>query len=95
MDALARPTQHLRPMGRNFHIEKLSDEFGQYTLILRCAACSHERAAEPRALSGLCGWDAKLEAIAKRMRCSKCGAKQCSLRAVPPRKPRGYTSLPK
>jgi hypothetical protein len=88
-------TATIQPVPRDFHIQKLSDEFGQYTLVLRCAACSHERTAEPRALSRLCGWDARLEDVAKRMRCSKCGKKQCTLRAFPPRKPRGYTSLPK
>ena len=82
-------------MWREFHIEKLSDEFGQYTLVLKCGACGHERTAEPRTLARLCGWDARLEDVAKRMRCSKCGEKKCSLRAFPPQKPRGYTSLPK
>ena len=82
-------------MKRGFHIEKLSDEFGQYTLVLKCSACGHERETEPHTLGRLCGWDARLEEVAKRMRCSKCGAKQCTLRVFPPRKPRGYTSLPK
>jgi hypothetical protein len=82
-------------MARDFHIDKLSDEFGQYTLVLKCSACNHERTAEPHTLGRLCGWDARLEVVAKRMRCSKCGQKKCQLRAFPPRKPRGYTSLPK
>jgi len=82
-------------MRREFHIEKLSDEFGQYTLALKCGACEHERTAEPRTLAALCGWDARLEEVGKRMRCSKCGEKKCTLRAFPPQKPRGYTSLPK
>jgi hypothetical protein len=46
-------------------------------------------------LGRLCGWDARLADVAKRMRCSKCGKKRCSLRAFPPKKPRGYTALPK
>jgi hypothetical protein len=78
-----------------FHIEKLSDEFGQYTLVLKCGAYGHERTAELRTLGRLCGWDARLDDVAKRMRCSKCGEKKCTLRALPPRKPRGYTPLPK
>ena len=82
-------------MRREFHIEKLSDEFGQYTLALKCGACGHERTAEPRTLAALCGWDATLEEVGKRMRCSKCGEKKCTLRAFPPQKPRGYTSLPR
>ena len=82
-------------MASGFQIEKLSDDFGQYALVLKCAECGHERTAEPRTLARLCGWDARLEDIAKRMRCSKCGKKKCHLRAFPPQKPRGYTSLPK
>jgi hypothetical protein len=82
-------------MAREFQIDKLSDEFGQYTLILKCDQCGHERITQPTTLGRLCGWDAKLIDVAKRMRCSKCDAKQCSLRAVPPRKPRGYQSLPR
>ena len=82
-------------MPPRFRVDKLSDEFGQYTLVLQCAACRHERTAEPRTLGRLCGWDARLEEVAKRMRCSKCGAKQCRLRALLLQKPRGYSSLPK
>ena len=82
-------------MAAGFHIDKLSDEFGQYTLVLKCAECSHERKAEPLTLGRLCGWDARLEDVAKRMRCSKCGKKRCALKAFPPKKPRGYTALPR
>jgi ribosomal protein L44E len=85
----------IRGMPGEFHIDKLSDEFGQYTLVLKCSACGHERTAEPHTLGRLCGWDARLEDVAKRMRCSKCGKKRCALRAFPAKKPRGYTSLPK
>lgn len=77
-------------MAHEFHIEKLSDEFGQYTLVLKCAACGHERATHPTTLGRLCGWDAKLTDVEKRLRCSKCDKKRCTLRAIPPRKPRGY-----
>ena len=82
-------------MSFNFHIEKLSDEFGQYTLVLKCAEFGHERKAEPLTLSRLCGWDARLEDVANRMRCSKCGKKRCKLKVFPPKKPRGYTALPR
>ena len=82
-------------MPTGFQVDKLSDEFGQYTLVLTCGKCGHERTAQPHTLGRLCGWDAKLEEVVRRLRCSKCGAKQCSWRAFPPRKPRGYTSLPR
>ena len=58
-------------MSADFQIEKLSDEFGQYTLVLKCAECGHERNAEPLTLGRLCGWDARLEDVAKRLRCSR------------------------
>jgi hypothetical protein len=48
----------IRVMRRGFQIEKLSDEFGQYTLVLKCSECGHERKAEPHTLGRLCGWDA-------------------------------------
>jgi hypothetical protein len=34
---------NVRGMRRGFKVEKLSDEFGQYELILKCGACGHER----------------------------------------------------
>ena len=82
-------------MSTGFHVDKLSDEFGQYTLVLKCAECGHERKAEPLMLGRLCGWDARLQDVAKRMRCSKCGKKRCTLKAFPPKRPRGYTALPR
>ncbi len=78
-----------------FKVQKLGDEFGQYTLALKCTLCGHEREADPHALGRLCGWNALLDDVAKRLRCSKCGGKDCKLRAFQPRKPRGYSSLPK
>jgi hypothetical protein len=96
LDGLAPPiVRTIGGMPTHFHVEKLSDEFGQYTLVLKCAACGHERITEPHTLVRLCGWNAKIEDVAKRMRCSMCGKKKCTARAVPPRKPRGYTSLPR
>jgi translation initiation factor 2 beta subunit (eIF-2beta)/eIF-5 len=75
-------------MARGFQVDKLSDEFSVYSLALKCGACGHKRTAEPHILARLCGWDSKLEDVAKRMRCSKCGKKQCTLRAFQPRKSR-------
>jgi len=75
-------------MRGEFKIEKLSDEFGQYSLILSCA-CGHVRRASPNLLARICGWDAQLADVAKRLRCSKCGKLNCSVRAVALSKPRG------
>lgn len=95
MDAALVARQQSKRMSNGFQIDKLSDEFGQYTLVLKCAECGHERKAEPLTLGRLCGWDARLTDVAKRMRCSKCGKKRCSLKAFPPKKPRGYSALPR
>src|ERR1700742_551646 len=76
-------------MRRDFNITRLSDEFGQYLLYLKCGACGHERQTYPNLLAHLCGWDAPLHALEKRLRCSKSGKKCCQIRAVPLQKPRG------
>jgi hypothetical protein len=76
-------------MARDFKVTRLSDEFGQYQLNLKCVGCGHERQSFPRTLANVSGWDAKLVEIEKRLRCSKCGQKSCQIRAVPIQKPRG------
>ena len=53
-------------------IEKLSDNFGQFVITLRCE-CGHTRNASPKTFAGIAGWDAKLADVVKRARCSKCG----------------------
>ena len=70
-------------------VEKLSDEFGQYAITLNCQRCRHARTVYPNALAPIVGWEAPLAAIASRMRCSKCNAKQCELTVTFPVKPRG------
>jgi hypothetical protein len=94
MDAFAAAGQELG-VANDPKINKLSDEFGQYTLVLQCSACGHERHAQPHALARLCGWDARIDHIVRRLRCSKCGKKQCTWRTYPPVKPRGHSSLPR
>ena len=76
----------------DFKVEKLSDEFGQYDLVLTCAACGHERKIVPKSLANIAGWDAKLEDLTRRLRCSKCGERRCKARPLPPTPPRGYKS---
>jgi hypothetical protein len=76
-------------MRGKFNVTRLSDEFGQYVLILRCTDCGHERETYPNLLAHILGWDATLEAVEKRLRCSKCGKKCCHIRAMPSQKPRG------
>ncbi len=76
-------------MARNLKVRRLSDDFGQYLLVITCAACTHERRAYPHLLARICGWDVTLQDLEKRMRCSKCGNKRCGVRAIEMQKPRG------
>jgi hypothetical protein len=77
---------------RDLEIKLLRDEFGQYELQLKCESCLHERRASPHTLAKFCGWDAKLEDVVRRMRCSKCGERKCSARVTTLSPPRGYKS---
>ena len=58
-------------------IARLSDNFGQYVLILTCK-CGHVRTARPQTLAAMAGWDALLADIVKRLRCSRCNKRECS-----------------
>ena len=58
-------------------VVKLSDHFGQYVLLLKCP-CGHTRTAQPQTLAALARWDALLEDVVKRLRCSHCGRRRCS-----------------
>jgi len=64
-------------------VEKLSDEFGQYTIFLQCE-CGHTRKAVPKTFANMAGWDALLVDVVKRLRCSKCGRKRVSFKVQPP-----------
>jgi hypothetical protein len=47
-------------MGKDFHVERLADEFGQYELYPKCESCLHERSTTPHLLAKICGWDANV-----------------------------------
>ena len=49
---------------------------------LKCE-CGHIRMARPDTLAKLAGWDAELALVVKRMRCSKCGKRQCTASVRP------------
>jgi hypothetical protein len=76
---------------RDLHIEKLSDEFGQYVIYLRCE-CGHIRRCHPNTLAAFAGWEARLDDVVRRLRCTKCNAKKCTARTVRDTVPRGYKS---
>ena len=63
------------------HIKKLDDALGHFLVQITCK-CGARRIAEPEVLARLCGASATLEAVGKRMRCSKCGTKSAEVVAV-------------
>jgi hypothetical protein len=69
------------------HIKKLNDALGHFYVRIACS-CGATREAKPEALARLCGDAATLEAVGKRMRCSKCGAKGATVVAVAIPRPR-------
>jgi hypothetical protein len=73
-------------MRRTLKADKLSDELGQYDLLLTCGAC------DPETLALLCDWDARLSDVMKRLRCSKCDERRCTGKVFPLDPPRGYKS---
>jgi hypothetical protein len=70
-------------MRRQLNVHRLSDEFGQYTLRMTCARCQYVRLALPYKLARLVGWDATLDELQQRLRCSRCGAKECVIDVSP------------
>jgi len=58
-------------------VTKLSDYFGQYIITITCP-CGHIRTARPQTFAAMAGWDAKLDDVLKRLRCSKCGTGKCT-----------------
>ena len=79
------------PEMRDLAIDKLSDEFGQYVIYLRCT-CGHIRRCQPQTLAAFASWDARLDDVVRRLRCSKCHEKKCTARTVAMTAPRGYKS---
>jgi hypothetical protein len=87
VDAIAS-RQHDAPLRVLTHIKKLDDALGHFLVRITCK-CGAQRTAEPEALAPLCGSSATLEAVGKRMRCSKCGTKGAEVVALAIPRPRG------
>lgn len=83
-------------MGVLPHIKKLVDALGHFLLRITCK-CGAHRIAEPEALARLCGPTATLEAVARRMRCSKCGTRGAEVVAIaiPRQRGRGFSQVVK
>jgi hypothetical protein len=72
-------------------VDKLSDEFGQYEILLKCGSCDHARKCYPNTLAAFAGWDARLDDVVKRLRCTKCDERRCTASVFRPATPRGWT----
>jgi hypothetical protein len=70
-------------------VTRLGDEFGDYVLTISCRQCRHVRAAEPKTLAKLVGWEITLAALSERLRCSRCHVKDVELTPNPRARPRG------
>jgi bacterioferritin-associated ferredoxin len=75
------------------HIKKLDDCFGQFLIRVSCK-CGAVRDITPEALARLVGWSLTLEALAGRMRCSKCGEKAAEVVAAARPRLRGIPKNP-
>lgn len=85
LKSLARGCMYVQPMmppQPPLTIVKLSDNFGQYVPTLKCE-CGHLRSAQPRTLAAIAGWDAALQDVVKRFRCSRCGKRRCKASVRP------------
>lgn len=75
-------------------ISRLSDHAGAYVICVTCLKCRHEREMVPRSLAHRVGWDASLEAAARRFRCSRCQGRQVRVEVSFPSRPRGWRANP-
>lgn len=90
MDGQPRPL-HASAIGVLPHIKKLDDALGQFLVQITCKRGA-QRIAEPEALARLCGPSATLEAVSRRMRCSKCRARGAEVVAIAIPRQRGRGS---
>jgi len=75
-------------------IDKLSDHSGSYLICVTCLRCKHEREILPRSLAHIVGWNATLEQACRRLRCSRCQAREYRVEVAFDRKPRGWRANP-
>ena len=74
---------------------ELSETLGHYVerarrpLWARCASlpCRHSKRLEPLRLAHRYGWTATLESIRRRLRCIRCGCRDCELVDFDPKSP--------
>jgi hypothetical protein len=62
-------------MASPLNVVKLNDAGAQYQITITCK-CGHFRKVEPQKLAKLAGWEAKLDDVGRRFRCSRCGGRE-------------------
>jgi hypothetical protein len=62
--------------------------FSGVILFSAISSFSHTCRCSPHTLAAFAGWDARLDDVVRRLRCSKCHEKRCTARAVPMTTPR-------
>jgi hypothetical protein len=74
---------------RDLKVERLNDEGAQYQIVVTCK-CGHFKKILPGELAGHAGWDAKIDVVASRLRCSHCGGRDVGWHVTElPRRTRG------
>jgi len=69
-------------------IKKLDDDFAMFIVNIDCK-CGHSRCVKPDVLAKFVGWKCTLDELSKKLRCSKCQAKEPEVFATPEPRPRG------
>jgi hypothetical protein len=76
------------------HIQRLSDEGGRSWVVdVRCR-CGRAGWLEPQRLAQRVGWNATLDSLRQRLRCTACGEKGLTIIAIPAPRPRGIPKNP-
>lgn len=64
------------------NVVRLADHGGDYVLLLKCA-CGHTRRTGPHLLAHVFGWQALLSEVTKKLRCSSCNERKCTVSIFP------------
>ena len=76
------------------HIQRLSDEGGRGWLIDIHCPCGHSGWVPPERFAQQVGWDLTLAGLQSRLRCTACGHKGLTVRAISAPRPRGIPKNP-
>jgi hypothetical protein len=81
-------------MQRLNDVVRLDDHLGHYRMAITCTHCKHSRRSDPHVFARLLGWNARLDALAERLRCSNCGRKGATIVCEVEPRPRGLPKNP-